>query len=116
MNYIRLQTGNTLFSITKPLLKQYELVDLPNLCLGGIDVEGTGGEGTGLAETGGQASSQQLMPPTAPHHHFLLIYKRNTNTSAPKPAISPNRVLPSVPARKIRKALYYEKKLILNCN
>lgn len=83
---------------------------IPNLFLekvvvGGDDmeeVEGTGGDGTGLAETGGQASSQQFMPPTVPHHHLLLMYKRNTRTSAPKPATRPNRVLPSVPIRQIK--------------
>lgn len=65
-----------------------------------MEVEGTGGEGTGLADTGGQASSQQLMPPTAPHHHFLLMYRRNTRISAPNPATRPSRVLPSVPKKK----------------
>lgn len=65
-----------------------------------MEVEGIGGEGTGLAETGGQASSQQLMPPTAPRHHFLLMYRRNTRTSAPRPATRPSRVLPSVPEKQ----------------
>lgn len=80
-----------------------EIRDSPNLCLdrgGGMDVEGTGGEGTGLVDTGGQASSQQLMPPTAPHHHFLLMYKRNTITSVPKHATRPNKVLPSAPKKR----------------
>lgn len=73
---------------------------LPNLCFesgGEMDVEGTGGEGTGLVEIGGHASSQQLMPPTALRHHFLLMYRRNTSTSAPKPTTRPNSVLPSAP-------------------
>lgn len=41
---------------------------LPNLCRFDVDGEGTGGDGTGLEETGGQASSQQLIPPTEFHH------------------------------------------------
>lgn len=64
-----------------------------------VDVqgEGTGGEGTGRDDTGGQASSQQLIPPTAPHHHFFFTYSRKTKSRAPKPAMAPNKVLPSVP-------------------
>lgn len=45
------------------------MIDLPNFCLLVIEGEGTGGDGTGLDETGGQASSQQLLiPPTVFHH------------------------------------------------
>lgn len=79
----------------------------PNLCFdgppAGVCWGGTGGDGTGLEETGGQASSQQLIPPTEPHHHFLFFrYKKKTTKRAPKPAIAPRRVPPSVPANRIR--------------
>lgn len=81
--------------------ESYEFkVFLPNLCLCEVEVDCTGGEGTGLAETGGQASSQQLIPPTAPHSHFLLTYSKNTNNKAPKPAAAPIKVPPLAPENK----------------
>lgn len=64
------------------------------------DVEGTGGDGTGRAETGGQASSQHPMVPTALLHHLLFMYSKNTITRAPSPAMIPNNAPPSVPEKK----------------
>lgn len=68
----------------------------------GVIAVGTGGDGTGLEETGGHASSQQLIPPTGPHHHFLfLMYSKKTRKRAPNPATAPKSVPPlSVPGKR----------------
>ncbi|KAF5271755.1 hypothetical protein FQA39_LY08078 [Lamprigera yunnana] len=64
------------------------------------EVASISGDGTGLVETGGQASSQQLIPPTAPHNHLLFMYSKNTRSSAPIPATAPNNVPPEAPEIK----------------
>lgn len=77
-------------------------MNLPSLVFGELGVKelelSTEGAGTGRDDTGGHASSQQLMPRTGLHHHPLfLMYSRNTNRMAPRPAKAPSIVPPFAP-------------------